>query len=267
MSSQRVMTTDRKVRLDVLLLQRGLTESRERARALILAGDVRVNGQTVSRPGASVPSCAEVTLPVQEPYASRGALKLAHALDTFDLSVDGLTILDVGASTGGFTDVLLRRGSQKVYAVDVGYGQLAWRLRQDPRVVVMERTNIRYLTNLPEPPDAAVIDVSFISLSLVIPPVLHLLKAAGWIVALIKPQFEAGREQVGKGGVVRDPRVHRAVLQRVLTEAMEHGLAIGGCIPSPIIGPAGNREFLALLRRTGVGLTVEDAIATCLDQR
>lgn len=261
------MTADHKVRLDVLLLQRGLSESRERARALILAGDVRVDGQTVIRPGASVPSNAEVTVPAQERYASRGALKLAHALDTFDLRVDGLTVLDVGASTGGFTDVLLRRGSRKVYAVDVGYGQLAWRLRQDPRVVVMERTNIRYLTELPESPDAAVIDVSFISLALVIPPVLHLLKPTGWIVALVKPQFEAGREQVGKGGVVRDPRVHRAVLERVLTDAKQRGLEIGGCIPSPILGPAGNREFLALFTRTGHGQTVDDAIAACFDQR
>lgn len=267
MISQRNTVADRRVRLDVLLVDRGLTESRERARALILAGDVRVNGQIARRPGAGVLPDAEIALVERARFASRGALKLAHALDRFGVNVEGLTVLDVGASTGGFTDVLLRRGCRKVYAVDVGYGQLAWQLRNDPRVVVMERTNIRYLTELPEQVDAAVIDVSFISLLLVINPVLHLLKPDGWIVALVKPQFEAGREQVGKGGVVRSPDVHRAVLERVLTWATRAGLQIGGCTSSPILGPAGNREFLVLLQRQGSGQTVDEAVAAGLGER
>ena len=239
---------DRKVRLDVLLVERGLSESRERARGLILAGDVRVNGQTVSKPGTSVAADAELTVTRPPPYVSRGGFKLAHALDAFDLDVSGLTLLDVGASTGGFTDVLLQRGARKVYAIDVGYGQLAWRLRQDPRVVVMDRTNIRHVTSLPEIADAAVVDVSFISLTQVLGSIEHLLKPDGWIVALVKPQFEAGRSRVGKGGVVRNPEVHREVLESVLTWATKHGLHVGGCTPSPILGPAGNREFLAWLR-------------------
>lgn len=264
MTYQDIPMTERKVRLDVLLVDRGLVESRERARALILAGDVTVNGQTVSRPGLSVPADVELAIVQPPPYVSRGGYKLAHALDAFGLQVAGLTVVDVGASTGGFTDVLLKRGAAKVYAVDVGYAQLDWRLRQDPRVVVMERTNIRHLTGLPEPVDAAVVDVSFISLTLVLPSVLPLLEPAGWIVALVKPQFEAGRSQVGKGGVVRDPEVHRLVLERVLNWATQHGLVIGGCTPSPILGPAGNREFLVLLRREGEGQAVDEAVRTCL---
>lgn len=256
--------TERKVRLDLLLVERGLVESRERARALIVAGDVKVNGQTVSRPAASVPADAELTLVAPPPYVSRGGYKLAQALDCFGLDVAGLVMLDVGASTGGFTDVLLQRGCAKVYAVDVGYGQLAWRLRQEPRVVVMERVNIRHLASLPEPIDAAVADVSFISLTLALESVVRLLKPTGWIVALVKPQFEAGRAEVGKGGVVRNPEVHRAVLEKVLTWATGHGLKIGGCTPSPILGPAGNREFLVLLRRAGEGESVEEAVKACL---
>lgn len=256
--------SERRVRLDVLLVDRGLIESRERAQALIIAGDVKVNQQTVSRPAASVGVDAAVEIVAPPPYVSRGGYKLAHALDHFDLRVDGLTMLDVGASTGGFTDVLLKRGARKVYAVDVGRGQLAWQLRQDARVVSMERTNIRYLESLPEPIDAAVVDVSFISLALALGPIIRLIRPSGWIVALIKPQFEAGRSEVGKGGVVRSPAVHRAVLANVLTRAFEMGLGIGGCTPSPILGPAGNREFLVLLRREGPGETVDAAITSCL---
>lgn len=241
-----------------------MSESRERARALILAGEVKVNGQVVHRPGMSVPATAEVTITAPPPYVSRGGYKLAHALDRFALAVTGLTMLDVGASTGGFTDVLLQRGARKVYAVDVGSGQLAWRLRQDPRVVVMERTNIRYLESLPEPVDAAVVDVSFISLTLVLLAIVRLLRPEGWLVALVKPQFEAGREQVARGGVVRSPAVHRAVLERVFTWAVDHGLHIGGCTPSPIRGPAGNREFFVLLTRDGTGAAIHAAVDTAI---
>lgn len=252
------------LRLDQLLVERGLSQSRERAQAMIIAGDVRVEHQVVTRPAASVSFGAEINVAQPPPYVSRGGFKLAHALETFALEVNGQTVLDVGASTGGFTDVLLQRGAARVYAVDVGHGQLAWKLRQDPRVVSYERTNIRYLATLPEFVSGAVIDVSFISLGLVIPPVLQLAKADAWIVALAKPQFEAGRDQVGKGGVVRDAAVHEQVLNRVLAMMTSLGLAIGGCTPSPLLGPAGNREFLLLLRRTGTGLSAREAIATCL---
>jgi len=240
-----------KLRLDVLLVERNLVQSREQARQLIRAGSVLVEGQVLDKPGVQVPVEANITLKAICPYASRGGLKLAAALDAFWIDPAGLITVDVGASTGGFTDVLLQRGAHKVYAIDVGYGQLAWRLRQDPRVVVMERTNIRYLTGLPELVDLAVVDVSFISLELVLPVVKKLLKPEGQIVGLIKPQFEAGREQVGKGGVVRDPQVHRAVLYRVLSWARAHGLFTRGLIRSPVVGPAGNVEFLAHFVQVG----------------
>ncbi|HVB97021.1 MAG TPA: TlyA family RNA methyltransferase [Chloroflexota bacterium] len=254
----------RKIRIDSLLVERGLSESRERARGVILAGDVRVNGQVVTKPGTSVPADAELAVTQPPPYVSRGGFKLAHALDSFGLDVSGQVVLDVGASTGGFTDVLLQARASRVYAIDVGYGQLAWRLRQDPRVVVMDRTNIRHVTDLPERADGAVVDVAFISLTVVLTPIEHLLKPDGWIVALVKPQFEAGRSRVGKGGVVRDPEVHREVLEHVLIHASQVGLKIGGCTPSPILGPAGNREFLVLLRKSGSGASVSDAVRSCL---
>lgn len=255
---------DRKQRLDLALVERGLVESRERARAQIMAGDVRVNDQVVRRPAIAIHQTDQVSLAQPPPYVSRGGFKLAKALDSFELDVHGLTAVDVGASTGGFTDVLLQRGCRRVYAVDVGHGQLAWRLRADPRVVVLERTNVRFLAALPEPVDAAVVDVSFISLSLVLPVVLRLLTDEGWIVALVKPQFEAGRGQVGKGGVVREPAIHREVLENVLGFATELGLTVGGCVSSPILGPAGNREFLVWLRRTGDGIAVSDVIDAVL---
>ncbi|MBI2940804.1 MAG: TlyA family RNA methyltransferase [Chloroflexi bacterium] len=251
-------------RLDTLLVERGLAETREKARALVLAGEVTVDGRVVTRPAALVATDADVAVKAPLPYVSRGGFKLAHALDQFGLDVDGQVVVDVGASTGGFTDVLLQRGAARVYAVDVGYGQLDWRLRQNPRVVVLERTNVRYLESLPELVYGAVIDVSFISLALVLPVALRLLRPDGWIIALIKPQFEAGREEVGKGGVVRDPRVHRAVVERVLGLARDLGLSIHGCVESPIRGPAGNREFLAYLRREGAGLPLDAAVASCL---
>lgn len=238
-----------KRRLDTLLVERGLVESRERAQSLILAGKVKIDGQVAHKPGSRVPAEVELTLEEALPYVSRGGLKLEEALSRFRLDVTGFICADVGASTGGFTDCLLKHGAAKVYAIDVGYGQLAWELRQDPRVVVLERTNIRYLESLPEPIDLASIDVSFISLELVLPPVVSLLKPQGQTVALVKPQFEAGREQVGKGGVVREPEVHRQVLHKIATMAQGLGLGILGLIPSPLLGPAGNVEFLLHLSK------------------
>jgi 23S rRNA (cytidine1920-2'-O)/16S rRNA (cytidine1409-2'-O)-methyltransferase len=236
-----------KSRLDILLTEKGLAESRNKAQALIMAGQVQVNGVVVSKAGSRVPLDADISLKDDLPYVSRGGLKLAAALDSFKLEPAGAVCADVGASTGGFTDVLLQRGAARVYAIDVGYGQLAWNLRRDNRVVVMERTNARYLETLPELVELVTIDVSFISLRLILPTVVKWLKPAAIIVALIKPQFEAGRNQVGKGGIVRDERVHRQVLQQVTGYARVVGLQVLGLIPSPITGPAGNHEFLVHL--------------------
>lgn len=238
-------------RLDALLVARGLAESREKARALIMAGAVLVDDEPATKPGRVVADDAVLRVREDLPYVSRGGLKLVAALDSFGIDPAGLTAVDVGASTGGFTDCLLQRGAAHVIAVDVGYGQLAWKLRQDPRVTVVERTNVRNLQALPGEArvDLAVIDVSFIGLELVLPAVGRFLRPAGQAIALIKPQFEAGRSQVGKGGVVRDPAVHRAVLVRVLDWAATHGWAVRGLIRSPITGPKGNAEFLCLLAR------------------
>jgi 23S rRNA (cytidine1920-2'-O)/16S rRNA (cytidine1409-2'-O)-methyltransferase len=240
-----IMAGVRKERLDLLLVQQRLADSRQQAQGLILAGQVTVGGQVVDKPGTRVAVSAPVTVTAGPTYASRGGIKLAAALDSFALDVTSWTAADVGASTGGFTDCLLQRGAARVYAVDVGYGQLAWKLRQDPRVVAIERTNARYLARLPEAVDLVTIDVSFISLKRILPAAIGWLRPPGRIVALIKPQFEAGPAQVGKGGVVRDPEVHRAVLHEILTWAGEQGLALRGLIRSPITGPAGNIEFLA----------------------
>jgi 23S rRNA (cytidine1920-2'-O)/16S rRNA (cytidine1409-2'-O)-methyltransferase len=238
-----------RARIDQVLVQRGLAETRERAQALILDGRVRVDGRPATRPAAPVPSDAAIDVAAGGPdYVSRGALKLEAALETWGIDPARTVALDVGASTGGFTDLLLRRGAARVYAVDVGYGQLHFRLRTDPRVVVMERTNVRYLVALPEPIDLAVADVSFISLRLALPPVFGLVRDQ--IVALIKPQFEAGRGQVGKGGVVRDPAIHDAVCARIaawIEEQLDWHLV--GITESPITGPAGNKEFLLYARR------------------
>ncbi len=236
-----------KQRLDILVADRGLAETRERARALIMAGSVLVDGQMVDKPGTKVEGSAEIQLLAPPRYVSRGGLKLERALEVFQLDVSGRVVLDVGASTGGFTDCLLQHGAARVYAVDVGYGQLDWRLRSDPRVVVMDRTNARYLSSLPEPMDLATLDASFISARLVIPSIARLLKPGGRIVVLVKPQFEAGRDQVGKGGVVRDPEVHRAVLRELAEWGAEQGHGIQRVIASPLRGPAGNVEFLALV--------------------
>ena len=242
-----------KQRLDLLLVQQGLVESREQAKRLIMAGEVTVDGQTQDKPGLAVAVTAALAVRTPLPYVSRGGLKLAAALDDFALDVTGLVAADVGASTGGFTDCLLQRGAARVYAIDVGYGQLAWKLQTDARVVVLDRTNVRHLAELPggELADLAVIDASFISLALVLPPTLRLLKSQGQVVALIKPQFEAGKDDVGKGGVVRDQRIHRRVLRETAEMAQAQGLIVAGLTVSPAPGPAGNVEFLIWLRKPG----------------
>ena len=246
-----------KIRLDMLVVDRGLATSRERARALILAGQVRVNGLPVTKAGTDVPADAEVTVDGPDhPYVSRGGVKLAHAFDHFAITAEGKIALDIGASTGGFTDVLLARGAVGVYAVDVGHGQLAWKLRQDPRVIVHERLNARHLTRaeIPEPIDIVTCDASFIGLATVLAPALALTADEAELVALIKPQFEAGRELVGKGGVVRDAAVQQEVCARVAAWiAAQPRWRDIGVTESPILGPGGNREFLLYARRGGSG--------------
>jgi 23S rRNA (cytidine1920-2'-O)/16S rRNA (cytidine1409-2'-O)-methyltransferase len=255
-----------KKRLDVLLVERALVGSRQRAQALILAGDVQVNGSRVDKAGTLVVEDAEITLRAPLKYVGRGGMKLEGALDAFQVDPRGRTCADVGASTGGFTDCLLQRGAARIYAIDVGYGQIAWKLRNDPRVVVMDRVNVRYLEGLPEPVDLAVVDVSFISLTLVLPVVKRLLTPRGEIVALIKPQFEAGRERVGKGGIVRDARVHRAVIEKIARHAAENDLRVRGVCRSPIQGADGNAEFFIHLSAEGsssnidVGKEIERAV-------
>ena len=226
------------------MVARGLAESRSLAQRLIGAGEVLVDGRVVDKPGAQVPMTATLTLAARPRFVSRGGEKLDAALERFAIPVAGRVAADIGASTGGFTDCLLQRGALRVYALDVGYGQLAWTLRQDPRVVALERTNARYVTALPERVDLIVSDVSFISVRLIYPMAVRWLREGGEIVSLIKPQFEAGRAQVGKGGVVRDPAVHRQVLVEVCAALAELGLGLRGLMVSPLLGPAGNVEFL-----------------------
>lgn len=242
-----------KTRLDVLLVDRNLTPSRQRAQALIMAGKVLVNQVPITKPGTRIRISDNVSLKGNDlPYVSRGGIKLAHALSEFNLIADGQSCMDVGASTGGFTDCLLQAGAAKVLAVDVGYGQLAWKLRQDPRVVILERTNIRNLRpeKVPFPIDLAVIDVSFISLRIVLPAIQKFLVANAPIVALIKPQFEVGKELVGKGGIVRDPRLHADVIQSLKQFCIASGMKVLGLTTSPITGPKGNKEFLIHLVRS-----------------
>jgi 23S rRNA (cytidine1920-2'-O)/16S rRNA (cytidine1409-2'-O)-methyltransferase len=236
-----------KKRLDVLLVERDLVESRQRAQALILAGEVQVSGRVIAKAGTPIAEDAEITLRAPLKFVGRGGLKLEGALDAFRVDPRGKICADIGASTGGFTDCLLQRGAARVYAIDVGYGQLAWKLRRDARVVVMDRVNIRHLRALPEPIDLATIDVSFISLTKVFPVVKLLLHPRGEIVALIKPQFEAERAQVGKGGIVRDARVHRAVIEKIAQHATQNDLRVCGICRSPIEGADGNAEFFAHL--------------------
>lgn len=239
-----------KVRLDVLLHERGLVESRERGQRLIFAGEVIVNNQLITKPGTRVSPDATISLKQKPRFVSRGGDKLDAALRRFQINPQGWVCADVGASTGGFTDCLLQAGAAKVYAIDVGYGQLAWSLRQDARVVVMERTNARYLEELPEQIDFVSMDVSFISVRLLLPVARGWLSPGGQAVILVKPQFEAGRREVGKGGVVRDPAIHRRVLQEIAAFAQQAGFAARGLTSSPLKGPAGNVEFLLWLAMT-----------------
>lgn len=242
-----------KERLDILLVNRGLAESREKAKAIVMSGIVYVDGQKEDKAGAMFDADADVAVRgTGLKYVSRGGLKLEKAVETFAVSLENRICMDVGASTGGFTDCMLQNGAKKIYAVDVGHGQLAWKLRQDERVVVMEKTNIRYLTpeQVPEAIDFSSIDVSFISLKKVLLPVRELLNPQGQVVCLIKPQFEAGREKVGKKGVVRDPAVHTEVIETVFQYAASIGFAIQGLTFSPVKGPEGNIEYLAYLKKT-----------------
>lgn len=246
----------KKVRLDVLLVERGFASSREKAKAVIMAGNVFVNGEREDKAGACFSTDKIKTLEVKGaalPYVSRGGLKLEKALQVFPLSVSGKVCMDIGASTGGFTDCMLQNGAEKVYAVDVGHGQLAWQLRIDERVVCMERTNFRYVTKemIPETVDFASCDVSFISLTKILLPARNLLRDEGEMVCLIKPQFEAGREKVGRKGVVRDEAVHREVIDRVADYAAAVGFRIAGLSFSPIRGPEGNIEYLLYLKKDG----------------
>jgi 23S rRNA (cytidine1920-2'-O)/16S rRNA (cytidine1409-2'-O)-methyltransferase len=241
-----------KRRVDTLLVERGLVESREKARAAVLAGSVLVGESLVAKPGALIDEAVELRLLERPPYVSRGGEKLAHALATFAVDVGGRTAVDVGASTGGFTDCLLQHGARRVYAVDVGYGQLDYRLRQDARVVVMERVNARYLRSLPKEVDLATVDVSFIGLEMVLPAVARVLKPGATIVALFKPQFQARKGEVGKGGVVRDPLFIATLVGRFVAWAVGHGLRIRGVTRSPLLGPAGNQELFLLLEATAL---------------
>jgi len=242
----------KRTRLDVLLVERGLMESRQKAQTTIMSGLVFVKGQRVDKPGTAVDNEAEIEIRGNIlKYVSRGGLKLEKAMATFPVALEGAVCADIGASTGGFTDCMLQNGASKVYAVDVGYGQLAWKLREDPRVVCMERTNARYLTHeqVPDELDFASVDVSFISLKLILPALCGLLKDGGHVACLVKPQFEAGKEKVGKKGVVRDPAVHLEVLENFLNHAKESGFTVLGITYSPIRGPEGNIEYLGYLEK------------------
>lgn len=241
-----------KERLDVLLVQKGLAESREKAKTMIMEGNVFVDGQREDKAGTNFDTEAEIEVRGNTlKYVSRGGLKLEKAMKEFDISLEGMVCMDIGASTGGFTDCMLQNGAVKVYSVDVGYGQFAWKLRNDPRVVCMEKTNIRYVTpeDIADVLDFASVDVSFISLAKVLVPARELLRDGGRMVCLIKPQFEAGREKVGKKGVVRDPKVHEEVIHKVIDFALENGFSVHNLSYSPIKGPEGNIEYLLYLQK------------------
>ncbi|MBX3006272.1 MAG: TlyA family RNA methyltransferase [Anaerolineales bacterium] len=251
-----------KQRADLLLVQRGLAETRSQAQRLLMAGQVRVNGQLVDKAGALLPEDAAMELAARPPFVSRGGEKLQAALDGFAISVEGWVAADVGSSTGGFTDCLLQRGAAKVYAIDVGKGQLHWQLRQDGRVVVMEETNARNVAALPELVDGVVVDASFISLKTLLPVFQSWLKPGGQVVALIKPQFEAGKKEVARGkGVIRDASVHRRVLEDTLAFVSQRGLALRGLLRSPVLGPKGNVEFLLWAQQGAAAVTPDlDAV-------
>jgi 23S rRNA (cytidine1920-2'-O)/16S rRNA (cytidine1409-2'-O)-methyltransferase len=258
--------TDKR-RLDMHMVETGLAPTREKARGMIMAGEVSVDGKLIDKPGASIRPDAEVTIKARPRFVSRGGDKLAAALDAFQLNVNGHICADLGASTGGFTDCLLQHGAARVYAIDVGYGQMAYALRQDERVIMLERTNARYLEKLDEPVTFVSIDASFISLKLLLPVVRGWLSAPAEVVPLIKPQFEAGPQDVGKGGVVRDSRVHARVLDEVLTFAAGQGYRVSGLTRSPLLGPAGNVEFLAWLQWDGnLAATSADSFAALIER-
>jgi 23S rRNA (cytidine1920-2'-O)/16S rRNA (cytidine1409-2'-O)-methyltransferase len=237
-----------KRRIDVLLVERGMAESREKAQALIMAGEVYVDNAIAAKPSTQIAEDASIRLREKLPFVGRGGVKLSHALAEFKIDATALVTADIGASTGGFTDCLLQHGAIKVYAVDVGYGQINYRLRTDPRVVVIDRTNARYPLPIPEQIDIATIDVSFISLEKIVPNVVAITKRGGKIICLVKPQFEAGKSVVEKGGIVKDPAVHASVLGRFISWSISKGYRIAGLTPSPIYGSSGNREFFVLLR-------------------
>ncbi len=235
-------------RLDSLLLAQGLADTKPKAQALVMAGEVSVNGQIVSKPGKLVNQDVSLKIAEKLPYVSRGGIKLAFALDEFKLDVGSQSVMDVGASTGGFTDCLLQRGAKRVYAIDVGYGQLDYKLRNDSRVVVMERVNARYLFSLPEKVSMATVDLSFISVTKVIPSIREHLSRPGFLLVLFKPQFEARKEEVGRKGVIKDPIIHARTLGRFLWWAIKNKLRLEGLVASPILGAEGNKEFLILLK-------------------
>jgi len=237
-------------RIDSLLVEKGLVDSRAKAQALIMAGEVAVAGKTVTKAGTLITEEAEIAVLKPPPFVGRGGLKLEYALDQFRLDVSGKVVADIGASTGGFTDCLLQRGAGRVYAVDVGYGQLDYRLRRDERVVVMERVNARYPFSLPERVDLVTIDLSFISVKKVLPSVAKLLGDDGHLLVLVKPQFEARRGEVGKGGIIKEPILHATVLGRFVAWAVENDFRLKGLVASPILGAEGNKEFFALLKLT-----------------
>jgi len=237
-----------KRRIDSLLVAEGLVASRAKAQALIMAGEVTVDGRLVTKPGTLIEEGAAIVISEPPPFVSRGGIKLDYALDQFQIDVRDKVAADIGASTGGFTDCLLKRGASRVYAIDVGYGQLDYRLRQDPRVVVMERVNARYPIPLPEKVDLATIDLSFISVTKVIPSVAQILKEGGYLVVLVKPQFESRKGEVGKGGIIKDPQLHAAILGRFIVWVVDNGFRLKGLIVSPILGTEGNKEFFVLLR-------------------
>lgn len=257
-----------KERLDTLLVNRGLFQSRERAKAAIMAGIVYVDGQRVDKAGTGISEAAQLCVKEDPcPYVSRGGLKLEKAIRSFQLSLDGQIAVDIGASTGGFTDCMLKNGAKKVYSIDVGYGQLDWKLRNDPRVVNMEKVNIRYLEKekIEEKADFISIDVSFISLKLVFPVAAELLSDDGNLVCLVKPQFEAGREQVGKKGIVRDKAVHREVIQHVIQYGEANGLYLQGLDYSPVTGAKGNIEYLLLLKKKNTGIDAQTTIESVVE--
>lgn len=259
-------TARAKQRLDIAVVERGLVETRSRARALILAGDVLLNGIPHRHAGTPVSGSDDLELKAKPRFVSRGGDKLDHAIDEFGVHIAGSRCADIGASTGGFTDCLLQRGAACVYAIDVGYGQLDARLRSDSRVLAMERVNARFLESLPEPIDVVVIDASFISLKLLFPVAVRLLRDGGICIPLIKPQFEAGRNDVGKGGVVKDPAIHRRVLELALEDAAAEGLTPRNLTRSPLVGPSGNVEFLALLERSNANAVDPAAVSSWIDR-